>query len=922
MERLKQMKDDSIFNMSQNRGVPVPPRLPASCEPSELYQIVQRHGHYPPLLQFNPWNLAVPFKELSHHRTPCQIIGSHFNLRAQDLNISKLRHKTCQRPPAGMSSPTLRGRRTATPKAGNSSSHTQLNASSQPKLLSKETPVYRPMSPTEQLDIMISQEKMLKTLEPTETDLKRYEYYINSVSSSMLVPQTPQQMRNIVSLLPAVNDKLNRTMQILRASLEEEVQRDYVFALKQSIVDYILMDPAERHRLSIASIPKPFPKRVILAPVPWAENFREARLWQGQHLFTVGRIMLSLQEAWINSFSSLRFVRLEELFSAGLPLLPSEFEALIQKQCTRTREELIQKWLPHCVSLFKSCDDLWLPLLSADKGMTSFRVVEFFNCAAALMSLQLRSLVVDSLEDLLYFFNIHKEGNDFGEVFSELQYTHPQVLLVKLQVDEPHITFQPSLDQCWQFIHGAFMGIIQSAKDIPRVESNLFPVMEDIYLHTVRADEMLVTDIIDKAKEVFEKNIVGPVKYLNVYQKYSSLLDNTAMQDMTDFLKEKHSLEGFSKKIDGIKRLWGEIASMRVTVPLSMFCLYAGKLNEDLCSRTDRLKDKITVFEVEENRDLNKTLCQKYEDISDTIRRIPECTEELVTLNQFIQTTSDVTVHKLREEIDEAHYRLVFLLDYAILSPDDIRLNSSVFQWPTVLQTELELSKKCLADMRDEAEGNLDTRLFEYAQKLQKINKDIQAFKKKEMMDLMAMKANVANLTQISAKLDAAITELEGINKEQTLLEREHSEFPLLQTLMVDKQTYELLWNTALRFQSMSEVWINGPFRNLNAETIANELDVMWGTMHTLTKALSELPGPCRVSKYFKSKIDQFKKHIPLLKTICNPGIKDHHWDLISAVVGVRVRPDENSSLLDMLDLGLSKFSTQLEEIGASASTL
>lgn len=61
------------------------------------------------------------------------------------------------------------------------------------------------------------------------------------------------------------------------------------------------------------------------------------------------------------------------------------------------------------------------------------------------------------------------------------------------------------------------------------------------------------------------------------------------------------------QKIDGIKRLWGEIASMRVTVPLSMFCLYAGKLNEDLCSRTDRLKDKITVFEVEENRDLNKT---------------------------------------------------------------------------------------------------------------------------------------------------------------------------------------------------------------------------------------------------------------------------------------------------------------------------
>lgn len=45
---------------------------------------------------------------------------------------------------------------------------------------------------------------------------------------------------------------------------------------------------------------------------------------------------------------------------------------------------------------------------------------------------------------------------------------------------------------------------------------------------------------------------------------------------------------------------------MRVTVPLSMFCLYAGKLNDDLCDRAKRLKDKIITFEVEENRELNK----------------------------------------------------------------------------------------------------------------------------------------------------------------------------------------------------------------------------------------------------------------------------------------------------------------------------
>ncbi len=45
------------------------------------------------------------------------------------------------------------------------------------------------------------------------------------------------------------------------------------------------------------------------------------------------------------SFSSLRFVRLEDLLSASLPLLPSEFEEFVQRQCQTTREELVQKWV-------------------------------------------------------------------------------------------------------------------------------------------------------------------------------------------------------------------------------------------------------------------------------------------------------------------------------------------------------------------------------------------------------------------------------------------------------------------------------------------------------------------------------------------------------------------------------------------------
>lgn len=45
---------------------------------------------------------------------------------------------------------------------------------------------------------------------------------------------------------------------------------------------------------------------------------------------------------------------------------------------------------------------------------------------------------------------------------------------------------------------------------------------------------------------------------------------------------------------------------MHVTVPLAMFCLDASRLNEELCNRTQNLKDRVIEFEVMESRALNE----------------------------------------------------------------------------------------------------------------------------------------------------------------------------------------------------------------------------------------------------------------------------------------------------------------------------
>uniref|UniRef100_A0A8C9SX66 Dynein axonemal heavy chain 3 n=1 Tax=Scleropages formosus TaxID=113540 RepID=A0A8C9SX66_SCLFO len=84
---------------------------------------------------------------------------------------------------------------------------------------------------------------------------------------------------------------------------------------------------------------------------------------------------------------------------------------------------------------------------------------------------------------------------------------------------------------------------------------------------------------------------------------------------------------------------------------------------------------------------------------------------------------------------------------------------------------------------------------------------------------------------------------------------------------------------------------------------ISEDLENMWRTMYKLTKTLSDLPGPRRVADAFKIKMEKFKQHLPVLSTICNPGIKSRHWEKISSIVGFEVKPDKDASLSSMLEL-------------------
>ena len=72
------------------------------------------------------------------------------------------------------------------------------------------------------------------------------------------------------------------------------------------------------------------------------------------------------------------------------------------------------------------------------------------------------------------------------------------------------------------------------------------------------------------------------------------------------------------------------------------------------------------------------------------------------------------------------------------------------------------------------------------------------------------------------------------------------------------------------------------------------QVQTIWKNAYKLTKLFAhpDYRGPMRAAAKIKGKLEKFKIDMPLITTLCNPGIKDRHWDMMSEKVS-GVRSDE-----------------------------
>ena len=143
-------------------------------------------------------------------------------------------------------------------------------------------------------------------------------------------------------------------------------------------------------------------------------------------------------------------------------------------------------------------------------------------------------------------------------------------------------------------------------------------------------------------------------------------------------------------------------------------------------------------------------------------------------------------------------------------------------------------------------------------------------------------------------------------------------DLPQLDHLVRTFEPYCNLWKICGDFTNHLPEWTDGPFTELDPESLTNSIENWIRALAKVQKVLSERAA--EACKILNERLNKFQEYLPLIAALRNPGLRERHWKRMSKDLGFPVKVDVSFSLSRALQLQLLEHMEVIEEISEYAS--
>ena len=158
-------------------------------------------------------------------------------------------------------------------------------------------------------------------------------------------------------------------------------------------------------------------------------------------------------------------------------------------------------------------------------------------------------------------------------------------------------------------------------------------------------------------------------------------------------------------------------------------------------------------------------------------------------------------------------------------------------------------------------------------------------------------------VTAMVADIQQALKDYEAkaqiFNTREALFGEPATEYEQLAKLVKDFEPYASLWTTAADWQKWQREWLDGPLLDLQPDDVEKSFVGAQRGVAKLIKSFKDTPGCLNIAKALKGEMAGFSGNVPVVQALRNPGMRDRHWDALSAELRFELRPDEKFTLRD-----------------------
>ncbi|EFJ44217.1 dynein heavy chain 2, partial [Volvox carteri f. nagariensis] len=467
----------------------------------------------------------------------------------------------------------------------------------------------------------------------------------------------------------------------------------------------------------------------------------------------------------------------------------------------------------------------------------------------------------------------------------------------------------------------------------PAIMENLFWATAPI-LSTVHPQEEGVVKLRESLRATLTAALVPLDEYMAKFEKYVGLLQLN-VDSYVAALENKGADLSLTEVRTEIRRASADLESLLESVPvgisLGLVQINLSKTRELLVKKQEKLVSLLKGLAARVPRRSMASVSSKFAEIDRALKAKANNLEDVDEQRKYIEQLPNKIADLMAEvENQRGWYELLDQLRY-LLPEDDLKEKFQGESWGVRLGRQAE---RQLEDDVSQCKSLSSTRgsvLSPILAGKGKVLSTDEARYKNEMFieqdmfrdtigDLQVVVSNFGLYTDL-AKMDSVVAEVRAVderlrkadhdatlfNSREALLGLPPTDYSPLRKVIETFDPFFQFWTTASNWRHLHKSWMHDSWEKLHGETVEREVNNAYKVLYKTGKVYAQrgMDKYAENCETVRAEVEAFKKFVPLVQALRNPGMRDRHWDQLSASLGFKLHPDKNFTLSHGHQMGL-----------------